>query len=315
MPAPTKAKQDPTRQAGNRDRAAAALRRRIRVARREALALFEEVPYAIKREGVVVNATVPVYDYQITAEELAVLIAAVQAAIGDQLLETSLNRMPPQWWWKTHIELPYRQGAAREVVEFNRLVTQHLVETRTQLGSTVQRLDVGQALHSPQYQQALDKVYVRNFQGMKGLSDTTAKQVAQVIDAGIAAGKPASEIAADINKRFGVALSSAERTATTEVNWAYNDGRLDATDIAGEATGLRAGVLHLSALTPGTRETHGERHGNGYTTAAQRQWWNTGANRIRCQCSTRTVLIDEEGKVIDAELQEEVQLERQFFDT
>lgn len=314
MPTPTKAKQDPTRQAGNRNKAAIAIRKRLRRAQRQVIALFERVPYSIERQTVVVNATVPVYDYEITPEELAALLAAVQSVITDQLLETPVNRMPPQWWFQPFVELPYRQGAAREIVEFNRLITQELVRTRTALGSTTQRLDVAQVLRSPEYVQALDKVYVRNFQGMKSLSDRTATQVAQVIDAGIAAGEPASEIADDIAKRFDVSRSSAERTAVTEVNWAYNDARLDATELAGRMSGLRAGVLHLSALLPGTRETHGERHGNGYTVAAQRQWWNTGANRIRCHCSTRTVLIDAEGRVIDAELQEEIKLEREFFD-
>lgn len=307
-------KQDPTQQATNRKAAAVALRARLRSAQAAALSLFGRVPYSVRRERAVVNAaTVPVYDYQITPEELALLMAALQAAVGDQLLETTVNRMPPNWWWQSHVELPYRQGAAREVVEFNRLVTQHLVATRTQLGGTVQRLDIGGVLRAPEYVEALDRVYVRNFQGMKGLSDRTAAQVAQVVESGIAAGKPARAIADEIAERFDVARASAERTAVTEVNWAYNDGRLDATELAGKITGLRAGVLHLSALLPSTREGHGNRHGNGYTVAAQRQWWNTGTNRIRCHCSTRTVLIDEQGRVIDAELQEEIQLERLQF--
>ena len=156
-------------------------------------------------------------------------------------------------------------------------------------------------------------VYASNFEVIKTLSDRTADQVNQMINLGIQAGNTPTQISEMITQRFDVARSSADRIANTEVNKAYNDARLNAVDVAAEQTGLRAGVIHLSALLPTTRQTHGDRHGNAYTTAQQRQWWNSDANRINCHCSTTTVLIDRQGRVIDTELQQEIKAERTFF--
>jgi hypothetical protein len=310
-----KTKTDPTGQAVNRRNATRRLQNRLTAAQREVLQLFRAVPRKRRRESVLPNAkTVPVYDYQITAGELEELERRIRAAIDDELLETQFNRMPPNWWWQDVIEPPYRQGTAEEIVAFNLLVTVALIRTRAARGLVTQRLEIGQALQSSEYLEALDTVYVQNFADIRTLSDRTADQVIQQINAGINGKKTPTEIASDIVERFDVSRSSAERTANTEVNKAYNDARLNATDVAAKQTGLRAGVLHLSALLPTTRDGHAARHGNAYTVAQQRQWWDSGTNRINCHCSTRSVLIDPRGNVVDVELQEEIRAEREFFD-
>lgn len=310
-----KTKQDPTGQAVNRRKATRQLQNRLTRAQRKIMQLFRAIPRKRRHEAVLANAKiVPVYDYQITADELEALERRIRAIISDEVLETQFNRMPPNWWWQSVIEPPYRQGTAESIVQFNTLVTAELVRTRTARGLATQRLEIGYVLQSSEYLEALDRVYVQNFNNIRTLSDRTADQVIQRINAGISGKKTPTEIAADITERFDVSRSSAERTADTEVNQAYNNARLDATDIAAKQTGLRAGVLHLSALIPTTRNTHAARHGNAYTVAQERQWWDSGTNRIRCHCSTRSVLIDARGNVIDVELQEEIQAEREFFD-
>lgn len=310
-----KTKQDPTGQAVNRRKAARQLQNRLTLAQRGTLKLFRAIPRKRRRETVLPNANVvPVYDYQITAAEREELERRIRAIIGDELLETQFNRMPPNWWWQSAIEPPYRQGTAEGIVAFNRLVTAELVRTRTARGLATQWLEIGHVLQSSDYLEALDSVYVQNFGSIRTLSDRTADQVIQRINAGISGKKTPTEIAADIAERFDVSRSNAERTAQTEINQAYNNAKLNATDIAAKQTGLRAGVLHLSALIPTTRNGHAARHGNTYTVAQQRQWWDSGTNRIRCHCSTRSVLIDARGKTIDVELQEEIQAERDFFD-
>ncbi len=309
-----KSKTDPTGQAVNRREATRRLQNRLTFARRGVKQLFRAIPRTRRREVVLPNAkVVPVYDYQITAAELEELERRIRATISDELLETQFNRMPPNWWWQGVIEPSYRQGTAEEIVEFNRLVTAELVRVRAARGLTTQRLEIGQVLQSSEYLEALDTVYVQDFGSIRTLSDRTADQVVGEINRGIRAGNPPTQISGAITERFDVSRSSAERIAHTEVNQAYNDARLDATEIAAGQTGLRAGVLHLSALLPTTRAGHGGRHGNAYTTAQQRQWWDSGTNRIRCYCSTRSVLIDQAGNVIDVELQEEIQVERELF--
>lgn len=309
-----RSKADPTGQATNRRKGRTAIRARLTSAQRDVTALVRGLRYTVRREGVVVNATINAYDYQITPAELEQLTARVRDVIGGELLETNFGRMPPNWWWQSYAEAPYRKGTAEEVVAFNRLITEELRRIRKPLTLELQALELPNVLADPAYNEALRSVYVRDFQGMKALSDRTGDAVAQRIDAGIRAGKSPGDIAKDIAERFDVSRADAERTAFTAVNAAYNDSRMDANDLAAKRTGLRAGVLHLSALMLTTRDSHGGRHGNAYTTAQQREWWAEGANRIRCHCSTRSVLIAPDGRVVDTELQEEVRAERAFFD-
>lgn len=310
-----KSKQDPTGQARRRDTAARLLQGRLTQAERQVKALFRAVPRTRRTQAPLTNAVIPVYDYQITPAELEELERRIRAIVAIELLDTELDRMDPNWWWKPQVGVPYRQGTAEEIVEFNQLVTRELVRTRTARGLTTQRLDIGSVLRSPEYIAARDRMFVRNFNSIKTLSDRTSSQVIQQINAGLNAKNTPTEIRDAITERFDVSRSAATRIANTEVNQAYNDARLDATDIAAGQTGLRAGVIHLSALLPTTREEHGDRHGDAFTTAQQRKWWDSNANRINCHCSTQAVLIDAKGKVIDIELQEEVQAEREFFDT
>lgn len=311
-----KSKQDPTGQAVNRRKATRRLQNRLTLAERKVKRLFRAIPRTRRQETVLPNAeVVPVYDYQITAAELEGVEREIRAAIDEELLETQFARTPPGWWWwQDEVELPYRQGTAEEIVEFNALLTAAVIALRARRGVATQRLEIGQVLQSSEYQDALNTVYVRNFGDITTLSNRTADQVTGVINRGIDAGSTPTEIAGQIAERFDVSRSSAKRIADTEINKAYNDGRLDAAEIAAKQTGLRAGVLHISALLPTTRSEHAARHGNGYTVAQQRQWWDTGSNRIHCHCSTRSVLIDRAGNVIDVELQEEIQAEREFFD-
>lgn len=311
-----KTKQDPTGQATNRRTAGVRLRNRVTRAQRQVQTLIRGIPRTRRTVTPLVNAKViPVYDYQITPDELAQLNLSIGRVMDAQLLETQFDRMPPNWWWQNVIETPYRQGTAEEIVQFNRLLTAEVIRIRRAAGVTIQRLEIGSVLLSAEYQTALQSVYVQNFGDIKTLSKRTADQVVQRLNAGISAGKTPTDIAKDIRERFDVSRSSATRIANTEVNKAYNDAKLNATDVAAKATGLRAGVIHLSALLPTTRATHGDRHGNAYTTVQQKQWWNSDANRINCHCSTQSVLIDRKGKVIDVELQQEIKAERQFFDS
>lgn len=310
-----KTKVDPTGQVKTRRSASRRLQRRLNLAQTEVKRLFREIPRTRRQKTILTNQVIPVYDYQITASEFEELERRITAALGDQLLETaSFTRMPPNWWWQSVVERPYREGTAEEIVLFNRQITRELVRIRAERGLVTQRLEIGSVLQSQQYLNALNNVQVRNFGTLRSLTEITANQVIQAIQLGITAGEPPRKIAKRLTDRFNVSKTNAERIARTEVNRAYNDAKLNATEVAAEQTGLRAGVLHLSALSTTTRATHAERHGNVYTVEQQRQWWNSDSNRINCQCSTRSALIDRQGKVIDVELQEELQAEREFFD-
>lgn len=310
---PKKTKADPTGQARNRNRGMRRLSTRLTRAEREVKALFRAIPRSSRRQTRIVNAEqTTVYDYDFDSQSFE---RAVQFILNEQLLESQLASMPIDWYWKEDIELPYRQGTAEEVRDFNQLVAGAIAAGVLINGLPPQQVPIETVLISQPYLDALDNHQASNFGTIKGLSEKTTAQVMQRINDGVQSGATPTFIANEISNRFDVARSDAKRISETEINRAYNDAKLDATRLLADQTGLRAAVIHISALTPTTRQSHADRHGNAYTVADQLQWWNTEANRINCKCTTKTVLIDRSGKVVDNELQQEIKAERSFFDS
>lgn len=304
-----KTKADPTGQARNRNRGTKRLTTRLTKAERQVKALFRDIPRTSRRQTRIVNAEqTTIYDYEYNQAEFERL---VQIIINEQLLETQADVMPFLWFWKPDVELPYRQGTTEEIRDFNQLVIAAAAAGVLVAGLPPEPVTIEQVLLSEPYRAAVNNVQVGNFSTIKGLSEKTTSQVMQRINAGIQAGDTPTDIASDITERFGVAKSDAKRISETEVNKAYNDAKLNATELIGERTGLRAAVIHISALSPTTRQTHADRHGNAYTVADQLKWWNTSPNRFNCKCTTRSVLIDRSGKVIDVELQLSIKAERE----
>ena len=312
---PRKTKEDPTGQASNRNRGAKRLQSRLTKAEREVKALFRAIPRTRSTRTRIVNAITTVYDYPLSGQELSDIQNSIRFILNNQLLETQTGLMPFSWYWKENIELPYRQGTGEEVVRFNQLVTEARAVGVRIRGVAPEAVSVESVLLSEPYRTALNNVFVSNFSVIENLSNQTSAQVIQQINLGIQAGNTPTAIAESITERFDVARSSAQRIARTEVNKAYNDAKLNATELVAERAGLRAGVIHISALIPSTRQNHAARHGNAYTVADQLKWWNTSPNRINCLCTTQSVLIDRQGKVVQREFQEDIKAEQAFFDS
>jgi len=307
-----KTKTDPTGQARRRNRGARTLISRLRSAERQIKKLFRDIPRRRTQKTRIVNVSTPVYKYQLNPREQEILNNQIKVILNDELLE-SQNELPPDWYWKDNIEPPYRQGTLEETNRTNQLIAAGIIAGAiTDLFIT--EVTPEQVLTSRQYRQALQSVFISNFNNIETLSERTAAQVIQQINAGITSGMTPNKISEAIGQRFASAASDAKRIAETEINKAYNNAKMDAVDIMAERTGLRAGVIHISALLPTTRSAHAARHGNAYTTADQEQWWDTGANRINCKCSVISVLIDKQGKVVQSETQEEIKAEKSFFE-
>ena len=314
-----KTKEDPTGQASSRKKGTLTLDRRLNKSEREVKALFRAIPRKRKTKATItndflINAKTVFYEYEITEQELSQLQSSITFILNNELLETQMGDMPYNWYWKDNIEQPYRQGTAESLVSFNQLIASAAIAGVLVKGLPPRSVPIEQVLLSQNYREALNKTYVANFESIKTLSQRTSSQVMQKINAGIEAGNTPTVIANEISERFDVARSSAKRIADTEINKAYNDSKIRANDIAASESGLRAGVIHISALTTTTRNTHAARHGNAYTTVDQLQWWDSGANRINCKCTTISVLIDSKGQVVQTKTQEKIKAEKSFFD-
>lgn len=303
---------DPTGQASRRRKATRSLNVRLTRAESEIKSLIRGLSTTRRTVTPLVNQPTVIFDYDLTPAELAQIEAQIRAIINDEL-GTEGDIPPPGWFWAGQIEPPYRQGTMEEVNRFNQLITAAIVAALI-VDPFVTAIPIEQVIQSREYQEALRSITVENYSTIKSLSDRTAAQVIQEMNSGIRSGLSRNEINKNISERFDVSRSNAKRIADTEINRAYNDAKLNSGKIMQQRTGQRMGVLHISALLPETREAHADRHGNAYTIEDQSRWWDSGVNRINCKCSTSTVLIDNQGNVIQTEDQSTLEQERKFFE-
>ena len=304
-----KTKADPSGQRVNRVKSTKRLTNRLNRAGREILRDFRAIPRKRRQQKVIQNASAVLYLYDRSPDDAEMMRLSIQSHL-DSELETARATLPPDWWFKTDIELPYRQGTMEEVRDVSALLAGAVVSGTVTRGVAPIVIPPEAVLFSPEYQDGLRSAYARNYGEIKTLSEKTAQDVYRVINDGIDAGLTPSEITTSIKQRFKVAGSNAKRIVNTEVNRAYNDARLFTTEIMREQTGQNIAIFHISSLLPTTRDHHAARHGNIYTPEQQHQWWNTGANRINCHCTTRGVLLDKSGNIIESELQRELKDQR-----
>lgn len=304
-----KTNSDPTGQRDNRAKASARIIRRLKTAKRDVLDVYTAIPRSRKTTTKVVNAQEVYYQYDISPTQQEQVSTEVHAIIAMALLGGS-GRMPSDWWFKSDVELPYRQGALDEVVQLNRMGVGQIDDN----GIPVQAITPDELLFSTGYSDGLNTEYAAAYEGMRALSDRTADQVVQEAAAGMSAGLVPAALTAAIVSRFNVAESSAKRTGSTEINRAYTNSKLNTDSIYTARTTLRVGVLHISALSTTTRTTHAARHGLAYSVLDQERWWSEGGNRYNCLCTTKPVFIAPAGQVVQKSEQKKIRSEgKEFF--
>lgn len=296
---------DPSGQRVNRRKATTGLVQRLKRAKRKVIEQFAAIPFKRKAEKIIVNESLVFYIYDRTPEHMDMLRLSIQSHI-DAELGTYQQTMPLDWWFKKDIELPYRQGTLESVTEFNQLLNEAEVAELIPKGVPVLPAQPQAILFSQTYLDGLRSAYAENYGLIKTMGADTAQQTYRVINDGMKSGLSPSQIKNDIVDRFNVSESNAKRIADTEVNRAYNDARLRSVSMLADESPIEVAVMHISSLLATTRPSHADRHKNIYTASQQERWWNDGANRINCKCTTRSVLLDKSGNIVKSELQKKI---------
>lgn len=311
-----KRKADPTGQASRRRKATRSLDTRLTKAEQRIKPLVRALQPERRTVTPIRNADQPtiIYDYGMTPAEILDLERQIRAILNQEL-GTEGDRVEPDWFWYDQIEPPYRQGTLEELNRINQLIAAAIIAKAIPTDGFIQPVTVESVTGDDRaYRVPLNNLVAADYSTIKSLSDRTAAQVIQVINSGVNAGISRDAIVDDIVDRFDVSRSNAKRIADTEINKAFNNGKLNATSEVERRTGVRTGVLHISALLPTTRDAHAARHGNAYTVEDQLRWWDSGVNRINCKCSTNAVLIDQQGNIIQTQDQATLEAERRFFE-
>ncbi|EDW0102774.1 phage head morphogenesis protein [Salmonella enterica subsp. salamae serovar 6,7:z:1,5] len=221
------------------------------------------------------------YEFQLNPSILSMILADASYLVDQVLLEGGDHSL----WFYEYIDLAAEKGTGQAYANLSLQSPAYAAET----GS------LSALLASSAYQQRMALVHAREFEEMKGLSAEVKKDLARVLTDGIGRGLNPKDVARNINSQIGIEKGRANRIARTEITTALRRAKWDEDQDAQDSLGLKTKLLHISALSPTTRRTHADRHGNLYTQEEVRDWYSRDANAINCKCSQQSVLVDDDG--------------------
>lgn len=245
-----------------------------------------------------VNAGKFIYD--MTPQELAELLEAVQGILDDYLLEGGEQNQ----WAMDYVVAEAQRGTLEA---FNNLSQQSPYYASQ---TTLQQL-----LSSPGYQNQIASARLTTFSDWKAISDAARADLTGIITDAVARGVNPRETASVISKRLDVSMSRAKNIAQTEQVGALRQAQWNETDWAADRLGLNTGLLWLSALKPTTRSWHASRHGRVYTTEEVRDFYAENGNRYNCYCSQIPVLLNDDGSIFNEGLADKLAKERKQWTT
>ncbi len=243
-----------------------------------------------------VNAGKFIYD--MSAQELADLLEAVQVILDDYLLEGGEQNL----WAMDYVAAEAQRGTLEA---FNNLSQQSQVYASQ---TTLQQL-----LSSHGHLNQVAAARLTTFSDWKVISDTARGDLTNIITDAVVRGVNPRETASVISKRLDVSMSKAKTIAQTEQVGALRQAQWNETDWAADRLGLNTGLLWLSALKPTTRAWHQARHGKVYTTEEVRDFYAENGNRYNCYCAQVPVLLDDDGKLFNEGLAEKLAAERKAW--
>ncbi len=243
-----------------------------------------------------VNAGKFIYD--MSAQELADLLEAVQSILDDELLEGGSQNL----WVMDYVIAEYDRGTLNA---FTNLSVQSQVYASQ---TTLQQL-----LSSPGHLNQVAAARLTTFSDWKVISDTARGDLTNIITDAVARGVSPRDTAQVISKRLDVSMSKAKAIAQTEQVGALRQAQWNETDWAADRLGLNTGLLWLSALKPTTRPWHRSRHGRVYTTEEVRDFYAENANRYNCYCAQVPALLDDNGKLFNEGLSDKLSAERKAW--
>lgn len=241
-----------------------------------------------------VNAGKFIYD--MSAQELADLLEAVQVILDDYLLEGGEQNL----WAMDYVAAEAQRGMLEA---FNNLSQQSQVYASQ---TTLQQL-----LSSPGYLNQISAARLTTFSDWKVISDTARGDLTNIIADAVGRGVNPRETAQVISKRLDVSMGRAKTIAQTEQVGALRQAQWNETDWSADRLGLNTGLLWLSALKPTTRSWHASRHGKVYTTEQVRDFYAENGNRYNCYCSQIPVLLNDDGSIFNEGLAEKLKKERE----
>jgi len=238
---------------------------------------------AINNPLVQTNAVKP---FSLDASQIRVYMTFIETQVARLLLET---QQAPNWQSKYQIQ-SYQRALDTTRAQ---LISQGAPIIRTQLeiaaGAVLQPLTATPSLAAgivgsqPIHQDALQFLFTRSYESLKGWTDKLAIETRQILVDGLEQGQGIREVTRNIRDRIGVSKSRAELIARTETIQAYQRGSTNEASRLEDELGEPILMRWVTSIDGRVRHLHAGWHGTLVTpednfSRIQRSPWN-------CRCA------------------------------
>lgn len=226
------------------------------------------------------------YEYRIDRALMQSVLDGAANVVSQQLLEGDKESV---WFFSAYVAKAYQRGTAQEFANLSRQSPAY------QAG----QMSMQNILMSDPYRRRIGLIAAREFEQMEGLVGDTKARMSRVLADGIARGRNPKDVAKSLSAEAdAITRQRANTIARTEIGGALRNARLDETEDAENRYGLLTMEMHLSALSPTSRESHIVIHGKLRTRDEVRGWYSEGGNAINCKCNEIAVLVYPSGEPI-----------------
>lgn len=192
----------------------------------------------------------------------------------DQLLFTN-DATPGAIWQNKFIDQSYIRGINRSKADLRKLgLTADLLQGLSPaqiIGTATPNFGIGigaglGSITAPIHLDAIQLLYIREFNALKGITGEMSKQISRVLVEGIEQGLGIKDMAKNINNRVDkIGLVRSKLLARTESARAYNIGIVNEFQDVADRLDIEALYEWITAGDDFVRDTHEERNGQIYT--------------------------------------------------
>lgn len=292
---PTKRHPDPTRTIGVTKRWIAQSNKRFRALKK---AIRRQLTEPNPEDTFLANA----FEYENNPQAITDFMDWLQGQIDDQMLTGTASDN----WQNQFIEQSYDKGFARAQVDMRKagiipkarpgavpppIVGTAVPSIAVTVGGGAELLGTAAA---PLHRAAIQTLYIREFQSLKGVTDEMSKQIARALVEGVEQGLNAREIAANVVDRVdSIGSSRAKTIARTETSRAYNSAVIAEGETVSRALDVDVLYAWITAGDDRVREKHEDWGEGGPYTAEEAQRMIGEPN---CRCALRIVPDEESEK-------------------
>lgn len=188
-------------------------------------------------------------------EKLKKFDAWLQGAIAEIILSGSVQKDDLNInWLLAYIDTAYRKGIKKSTSVMQQRLGKNVIP------------DLPNLVNLPPHARAMELIFTRDFDQLKGITEAMSQQISYVISEGILQGENPNDMAKRITDRVEkIGITRAKLLARTEVINAFNLARINNVDAYSDFLGEEVVFRWISGVDARVRQTHRERNNKFYS--------------------------------------------------